>query len=327
MRPFVSRILLSVTIIIGLMQDVRAAGINSESGLALPIGAGAGGPTIVITPSLPGVSGNVGIGTTTPAAMLEVNGTAQLDSSLAVYGGAGVSGAFAVNGTASFSSPVGIRMAPTTSALSVNGEADVTTLTIGDSGALSSLSAATLLSLQGASCGANQALSETTAGVISCVNIIDLTDIGTFPVPTCTAGQALTWTGRDTGFACVAMPVPPPSNPPIPDQTCPEGQAFTIFSSGEPACGTITVPPTPPVCNSAGYGLQFDGTNYSCVQIGLGASCPPANYGFFSLPSAADRDTVGVTYTDAAGGEYQAFQCQNGAWIPVVFVGQGGFGP
>jgi hypothetical protein len=74
MRGLVTRLLFSIGVLFSLSNYAHASGINSDDGLALPIGAGGGGPTITVMPSAPGVAGNVGIGTTAPAGLLDVEG-------------------------------------------------------------------------------------------------------------------------------------------------------------------------------------------------------------------------------------------------------------
>ena len=158
-------------------------------------------------------------------------------------------------------------------------------------GALTGADSDTLTQLNSAgTCAANYALTKTSSG-FACVAVTDISGVGTVALPACSSGQYLFWDGST--FSCPALP----------------------------AAGG----PTPPTCNGAGQALQFDGTNYSCVTIGLGASCggvfPSTAH---TAPIIADRYIAGDAYSSSstcAGGSNTRtdyYQCENGTWVYIT---------
>jgi hypothetical protein len=141
--------------------------------------------------------------------------------------------------------------------ITANSLAGTTLSLTGASAPLNGASANALLSLEGISCAANQALTKAASGSLVCVNVTDLQGVGTVSVPSCPAGQQLYFTG--SGFTCVALPAVPAvptcaagqyltgdgttltcvTPTPITGMpSCAAGQTIVYNSSGQPICST-----------------------------------------------------------------------------------------
>jgi hypothetical protein len=212
--------------------------------------------------------------------------------------------------------------------LSTGGQVTSNSLLLsGATGVLNDTDANVLLSVAAQSCGSDEALS-ISGGVASCVSILGLAKIGPATFPDCGPTAAITWNGAN--FSCATIPAAtPPASVSCAtgfmtgisggstafcglaaaiNTSCGAGQFQTgVDGSGNPICSAPPSAPTPPACTAAGYGLQFDGTNYQCVLM-AGTPCG----GTFPDNTVASPTNPGFLGYSALG---EAFLCQpDGTW-------------
>jgi len=165
-------------------------------------------------------------------------------------------------------------------AIKATGDVTGANLVVSGAPAINVPGADTVYSLtQLGACAANQALTKTAGGGFSCVQVSDITNVGTATVPTCSGGQYLTFDG--TNFNCAGVSSPMPGG-------CSAGQVAVSNGSGGWYCGTST----PPSGSWCGY---YDNT----VSGGLGWLCN--GYGLISWPPCPPGYTLVSLYIHGSG--------------------------
>ena len=148
------------------------------------------------------------------------------------------------------------------------------------------------------SCPAGTVLTSTDGLTFICISVS--ADVS---VPACPAGDALFGVSNGQPL-CVALPVPPPANPPIADMMCPAGEVVTGFLGGEPQCGALPAPPA--VTCTQDFGEEVAPGDIEMVSVTTPAG---QEYSFSIQVQCPDDGICTQTYV---------YLCQaNGAYIEL----------